>query len=240
MLSPNGIQAILFDLDGTLRHNRPSGMETFTDHAVSLGLPIQPEDRLRGRRWEHYYWANSPELKNDLAVHGVDDTAEFWTNYGTRQLVALGTELPRARELAPALHQYMQDSYKPASVLDESAAEVLKRLRQAGFKLGVVSNRDKPFVDEIERLEIAPYFDMLLAAGEVGSYKPEPGIFEAALKRLGLEPKAAIYVGDNYFADVVGARGAGLRPVLYDPRGTYPGASCEVIQNFHQLPALLG
>jgi FMN phosphatase YigB (HAD superfamily) len=48
-----------------------------------------------------------------------------------------------------------------------------------------------------------------------------------------------MYVGDNYFADVVGARSAGLRPVLYDPRGIYPYATCEVIQSFNQLADLL-
>ena len=48
-----------------------------------------------------------------------------------------------------------------------------------------------------------------------------------------------MYVGDNYFADVIGARRAGLRPVLYDPRGIYPDASCEVIASFDGLSKLL-
>jgi len=44
-----------------------------------------------------------------------------------------------------------------------------------------------------------------------------------------------MYVGDNYFADVVGARGAGLQPVLYDPAGIYPEANCPVIVSLDGL-----
>jgi putative hydrolase of the HAD superfamily len=239
MLSPNGIKAILFDLDGTLRLNRPDGAEVFIDQAVALGLPIRLDDRLRGIRWEHYYWANSPELRNDFKDYGGDASPDFWLNYGRRQLVALGAASVRARELAPALSHYMNDSYKPASVLADAAAGILREFKDAGFKLGVVSNRELPFGEEVERLEISSFFDFLLAAGEVQLYKPDPGIFRAALERVGVQPEAAMYVGDNYFADVVGSQRAGLHPVLYDPRGVYPSAVCDVIQAFGQLPGLL-
>ncbi|MGE5250045.1 MAG: HAD family hydrolase [Bacteroidota bacterium] len=238
MLSPNGIRAILFDLDGTLRHNRPEGGEVFMDRAISLGLPVGPEDRLRGMRWEHYYWANSPELKRDLQAHGGANP-EFWQNYGRRQLVALGTESKRSEELAPVLSQYMSEQYKPESVLPPEVPAMLAQLRQAGFKLGVVSNRERPFQEELDRFGVTPQFDLLLAAGEVRIYKPDPGIFQAALERIGIQPGAAMYVGDNYFADVMGSRRAGLRSVLYDPRGIYPHANCEVIASFDQLTTLL-
>ncbi|HEY6074296.1 MAG TPA: HAD family hydrolase [Anaerolineales bacterium] len=239
MFSPNGIKAILFDLDGTLRHDRPDGAEVFISHAIEIGLPIHAEDRLRALRWEHYYWANSTELKNDFKQFGNGAGPEFWLNYGRRQLVALGLESMRASQFAPALNQHMQEAYKPESILAEEAASLLRGLKEGGFKLGVVSNRERPFHEEIERLEILPYFDLLLAAGEVGFYKPEPGIFQAALERIGVEPKEAVYVGDNYFADVVGSQRAGLRPVLYDPRGVYLQPDCDVIQSFGQLPKLL-
>lgn len=239
MFSPNGIKAILFDLDGTLRHDRPDGSELFVEKAAALGLPVGQEDRLRGIRWEHYYWANSPELKKDFKNFSGDGSQEFWLNYGRRHLVALGATDGQISRLATPLHQYMAGRPRPASLLEGSAAPVLGELKRAGFKLGVVSNRELPFREEVEGLGILPHFDLLLAAGEVGSYKPEPGIFRAALQLLGVEAQAAIYVGDNYFADVVGSRSAGLRPVLYDPRGVYPQASCEAIQTFQQIPGLL-
>jgi putative hydrolase of the HAD superfamily len=238
MLSLNGITTILFDLDGTLRHNRPDPAETFFDRAITLGLSIDAEDRLRGIRWEHYYFANSPELKIDLETFGREGP-EFWNNYNRRQLIALGTDPVRAAELGPVLSQYMNGEYKPESIMPADASAMLIGLKEAGFRLGVVSNREKPYLEELDQLGVTSHFDLVMAAGEVRSYKPEPGIFLAALERIGAQPSAAVYVGDNYFADMVGAQRAGLRPVLYDPRGIYPNAECEVIASFDQLPGLL-
>src|SRR3972149_751335 len=107
MFSPNGIKTILFDLDGTLRLNLPAGWEIFIDHALSLGLSVNNADRLRGARWEHYYWAGSPELFDDLNTH-VEHGAEFWLNYSRRQLLSLGVEAKRAEELAPLVSKYME------------------------------------------------------------------------------------------------------------------------------------
>lgn len=239
MLSPNGTQAILFDLDGTLRHSQPDGIEAFIAHTRMLGLRISESDSLIGIRWEHYYWSNSPLLRKDLGTHKGESNAAFWVNYSRRQLVALGASPRQAADLAPVISQHMDEEYKPVSVLAEQAHGMLTRFKEAGFKLGVVSNREHPYEQELDHLGITSFFDFSLAAGEVQSYKPAPGIFAAALQRIGVPAKSAMYVGDNYFADVVGARRAGLRPVLYDPRGIYPDAACEVIASFANLPKLL-
>lgn len=226
MLSPNGVKAILFDLDGTLRHNRPQGGEVFFQHAIALDLPLSEEDHLRGMRWEHFYWADSPDLSADQAAY---PESEFWVNYTRRQLIALGIEPRRAAQLAPDFSNYMQENYKPQSVALPGTHEVLSQLKEVGFRLGVVSNRERPYEHELKDIGIDSFFEFSLAAGEVQSYKPARGIFDAALKRMDIPAMEAIYVGDNYFADVVGARTAGLQPVLYDPDGIYPEANCPVI-----------
>ena len=238
MLSPNGIQAILFDLDGTLRHNRPDGGEIFIAHARALGLSFSEDDRLRGIRWEHHYWANSINLRADIEKY-KEEEPDFWKNYSRRHLVALGISPKQAVELAPILSQYMSENYKPVSTLADGAVGVLNQLKEAGFRLGVVSNRERPYEQEMDQLGIRSLFEFSLAAGEVQSYKPHPGIFEAALKRVETTPETTMYVGDNYFADVVGARRAGLRPVLYDPSGIYPDTDCAVIASFDELSKLL-
>lgn len=239
MLSPNGTRAILFDLDGTLRHSQPDGIDVFIEHARTLGLRISQEDSLCGIRWEHFYWSDSISLRQDLVAHGGEAKEAFWVNYGRRQLVALGASPKQAADLAPVVSRHMEENYKPVSVLEEQARLVLTRFKEAGFKLGVVSNREQPYGQVLDHLEITSFFDFSLAAGEVQSYKPAPGIFEAALQRIDVPAESAMYVGDNYFADVVGARRAGLRPVLYDPRGIYPDASCDVIASLGELPKLL-
>jgi phosphoglycolate phosphatase-like HAD superfamily hydrolase len=97
--SPNGIKAILFDLDGTLRLNLPRGGEVFAEFAIRLGLLVSEEDKLRAARWEHFYFANSPEILTDQENY-KDDGEGFWLNFGRRRLVALGCEPEAAYELA--------------------------------------------------------------------------------------------------------------------------------------------
>ena len=82
-------------------------------------------------------------------------------------------------------------------------------------------------------------FQLVLAGGDVRMWKPEPYIFIHACERLNIAPTEAVYVGDNYFADVVGARRAGLLPVLYDPRGIFPDPGCPIIRSFPELTQLL-
>lgn len=236
MLSPNGIKSILFDLDGTLRHETPQGGDLFTDHAVSLGLSINEEDRLRARRWEHYYFASSPEIKADQALFKEN---KFWIAFGKRRLVALGCSSKQAEELALKLESFMRENYKPQVHIPAEARSLLSTLKEAGFILGVVSNRGNAFNEELNLFDLAHFFHFTLAGGEVQSYKPEAGIFAEALRRAGTSAHETMYVGDNYFADVVGAQRAGLRPVLYDPTGLFPDAQCDVIQSFEQLPELL-
>jgi putative hydrolase of the HAD superfamily len=133
----------------------------------------------------------------------------------------------------------MEESYRPQSIVPEDVKRLLPALVETGYKLAVVSNREIPFQEEIEALGLAPFFAFALAAGEINAWKPEPDIFYHACRRLEVTPAESAYVGDNYFADVVGARSAGLLPVLYDPRGIFPEAGCPIIKSFDELPALL-
>ncbi len=230
------IKAIFFDLDGTLRQSLPAGGEFFADYAIQLGLRATGEDRLRALRWEHLYWANSPDLL--AARKAYPDDGIFWSMYARRQLVALGASYAQAAELAPHVTAHMEQSYKPKSVVPEDALRLLPGLKQ-NYVLGMISNREKPYQEEIEALGLGSFFELVLAGGEIRMWKPEPQIFLHACERLNLAPAQAAYVGDNYFAAVVGARRAGLQPVLYDPRGIFPDPGCARIASFDELEPVL-
>jgi putative hydrolase of the HAD superfamily len=64
-------------------------------------------------------------------------------------------------------------------------------------------------------------------SGAVGIEKPDPRIFAMALALADVAPDEALYVGDLYPVDVVGARRAGLEPVLLDPLGRYGDRDCR-------------
>src|SRR5512141_3175822 len=169
----NGVKAIFFDFDGTLRHSVPSGGDVFTDYAISLGLHVNPEDRIRAIRWEHLYWASSTDLRDDLLAHS-GETEKFWIEYSRRRLIALGTQPAMAIELAPKVSLHMGGVYKPQSIIRDDVRQALTELQQAGYLMAVLSNRDKPFQDVLASHGISEFFSFSLAGGEVDSYKPNP------------------------------------------------------------------
>ena len=237
LLSSNNIQAIIFDLDGTLRHSRPSANDALLGYAIHLGMEDQLERRLQAARWAHYYWAQSPDLIADKGA--FPDEAQFWENYCRLNLLAYGCPAEQARELAPKLFSFMRDEYKPNDWVPPDVPGTLENLITAGYRLAMLSNRSKPYQEELESLGLAGYFEFALAAGEINIWKPAPGIFHHALRLMKTQPEETLYIGDNYYADIVGARDVGLHPILIDPLGIFPEAECNVIQNVGDLCHIL-
>ncbi len=238
MNKPDRIRAVLFDLDGTLRHSKPNSPKTMLDFAVSLGVPDSAELRQQNLRWVHYYWAQSPELLADLKIY-QSLTPEFWTFYTERSLGTFGCPPEQARSLAPEIERLMTEVYKPENWIPDDIPLTLENLRAAGFTLGVISNRSASFTAELASLGLEQYFSLAIAAGEVNCWKPEPEIFWHALERLGIPPQEAVYVGDNFYADIIGAQNAGMGAILVDPDGLFPDARCPVIRQIGELNDLL-
>lgn len=238
MLSPNGLRGILFDLDGTLRHSRPSFIEAFLDFALQLGVPDSQEKRKHATRWLYYYWADSADMLADRESFGSREDL-FWTNHARLGLIAFGCNPSLAKRLAPQLYSLMNEAYQPEDWVPPDVPETLQILKDAGFALGLASNRTNPYLELLESLRLDGYFKFALAAGEVNVWKPKPGIFQRALERLETSIDETLYVGDNYFADIIGARGIGLQAILVDPDSIFPQADCPVIQTIGELPKLL-
>lgn len=234
---PEQINTILFDLDGTLRFSQPTFYQAFFDVAFRLGVPDLPEGRRRMMQWLHYYWAQSSAMMADNRKY--PDHEGFWTNHARLALLEMGCTPYKAKKLAPSVYQEMEAEYHPGDWVPPEVPETLRLLKEAGYQLAVVSNRNKPYQELLDTLGLAGYFEFSLAAGEVDSWKPDPGIFLRAVERLGIEPAQAVYVGDNYYADVVGAQRAGLYAILLDSQQLFPQAECKVIEKFGALPRLL-
>ena len=234
----NGIQTILFDLDGTLRYSLPSGDRVMMDYAVQLGAPDSPENRRRTARWVHYYWAQSPELMLDLERY-PDMGEPFWVNYARRKLQIFDCPAEWIEELAAKIQRYMAEQYQPDDHIPEYIYQVLAALRSAGYRLGLVTNRTYPIDDYLKTTGLAEYFQSVVVAGQVGAWKPDPAIFQPALKALGSLPSQTLYVGDNFYADIQGARAAGIQPVLLDPDEIFDDCGCHTIQTIEQLTSLV-
>lgn len=106
-------------------------------------------------------------------------------------------------------------------------AELLRKLRDAGCKLAIVSNTEATVTShDLDELRLREYFDDVVLSSSVGVKKPEPRIFHIALRKLGVEPHDSVFVGDDYECDYHGALRAGLRPVLLCENCKHPEAPC--------------
>lgn len=221
--------SILFDLDGTLRASQPEGFEAFAQYCGRVGIQLAQTQIELIEREANRYWA-SGLVDEHMSRY---DKREFWLNYDKILLTAIGVVDPGA--YAPRIQELYDLYYDPIDVLYSDAFFVLEELRKGGFTLGMVTNRDTDIEPMLLRYRIREYFNFVVTGGQVGFFKPHPEIFRQALGLAGSRPDQTLYVGDNYFADVVGALNVGMDAVLVDARNVFRGFYDHRVKHLRQV-----
>ena len=162
---------------------------------------------------------------------------EFWTEYNDLVLVGLGLEDESLARVSEAVYTVAWSAESWQAFPD--AIPALQDLRDMGIMMAVVSN----FVDTLpalcQRSGISDLIDVVVASVDAGAMKPDARIWTMALRRLGVQPEHAWHVGDNYWSDVMGARAAGLTPVLLDRGGLVPHPDCARVGGLDELVAMI-
>ena len=176
------IQAVLFDLDGTLT-NTIDDIATAMNRALRLhGLP----------GWETkeycYLVGNGAKILAQRAVRDRQDLAD-----------AVQAEYQAYYE------KHTQVKTQPY----DGIPELLQRLQQAGFRMAIVSNKADPAVQLIRTLYFDGIIDVAVGESPAWSKKPAPDMVRAALQRLGSTADDAIYLGDSE-VDLQTAKNSGL------------------------------
>jgi putative hydrolase of the HAD superfamily len=169
---------------------------------------------------------------------------KYYLNYSSREEDRLLADMAQAmrtalRETADVDVDFLpfvkrvRDSIRYRPFPD--ALPTLHRLREWGKVLAVVSNWDPALPTLLTELGLAEFFAFILPSAEVGVEKPDGRIFSLALQRLGLEPQEVVHIGDQYEADVVGARAVGIMPILLDREGKARHQDVICIGNLEEL-----
>jgi len=114
-------------------------------------------------------------------------------------------------------------------------APVLRKLRGLGLTLAVVSNSNGTVRKALARVGLIDQLDAIVDSHEEGVAKPDPMLFRIALKRAHARPETTVHVGDMYRVDVLGARAAGLRAILFDASDIYAGFDCPKVRSLQEL-----
>jgi len=154
---------------------------------------------------------------------------EFWELYD--RFVTGQLKLPDGgRSLAKTVEESFLDTRRWFRPYPETHS-VLSELKQRGVELGIISNSTDEMIDRLNDLDLLRYFDTLTYSQEAGAEKPAPEPFRLALKRARQKPERCLHVGNSYEQDVLGARGAGIEPLLVDRKGKYPNPDCPVVKD---------
>jgi putative hydrolase of the HAD superfamily len=142
-----------------------------------------------------------------------------------RELLTLAGLGPDAARSALPVLRRMHDDLNLWRRVPPELPPALARARDAGLRLGVVSNSEGRLASVLERLGIGAYFEVVVDSQLEGINKPDPEIFRRALARMQVLPERALYAGDIPEVDVLGARAAGMQAVVIDPFDHHAGSA---------------
>jgi putative hydrolase of the HAD superfamily len=217
------IQAVVFDLDGTLLDRRRSFERFVRDQweRFARALRSVPQDEYARTliRLDQDGYAPRGELFTSL-------TAQF--------------ELPS--DLADRLLIDYRAGFPSACMLFPDVPETLAALRASGLGLGLITNGSVRMQRrKLECLSLSATFDAILISAAEGVSKPDPEIFHRALERLRADSARSVFVGDHPDVDIAGARAAGMQAVWRrDPTMSRLVEADATIEDVGDLLTLLG
>jgi HAD superfamily hydrolase (TIGR01509 family) len=223
------VRAIIFDAGNTLlRMNYAVIVEHLRSRGRAVTVEQVEEAELRAR----------VRLDPHLAP---GNATESTTTHG-RYLRYLLEHLAVTDEAEiDAIARWRRDYNLPVGLwtrADPEAASALRRVREAGLVAGVISNSNGSVRSILEETGLAAHLDFIIDSSVVGVEKPDPRIFHLGLREAGVAAGQAVYVGDLYSVDVLGARAAGLDGILIDPRGFWAPRDCRLAGGLNEAVRL--
>ena len=227
------MRAVQFDLDDTLFDHRRSARAALTEVHRAHGRET-PYDAFERAHTQYLEEMHIEVLAGRIGLE------EARRERFRRVFASLGVSLGDSDvELTAAAYR---DGYKLARRALAGAAELLAAVREHARVAIVTNNLLEEQQDKLQYCALAPFVDALIASEDVGVSKPDPRIFQIALERVGARADEAVMVGDSWANDIVGAAGAGIRVVWFNPdRKPVPAepAGVAVIESLAPTDAVL-
>lgn len=178
------LEAVIFDLDGTLLDTLEDLAEAVNFALESCGMPTRSVDEVRR------FVGNGVEKLMIRAILG-------------------GKENPKFEEAFACFKSYYVKHCKDHTGAYDGIMELLAALQQQGIRMGIVSNKLDAAVKELSREYFSEYIQAAIGEMEGVARKPAPDTVKKAMLELGVTPESCVYVGDSD-VDIMTAENAGL------------------------------
>ena len=240
------VRAILFDVNSTLVDIHTEDDNPAVFRAAGHFLTYQGITLRRHKLRDLYFGYLKEQQKGSTQEFPEFDAVAIWRRiideHATDYTHSLGWEkraqLPLAlTELTRGIARRKLHAYK-------HVVEVLEVLRTR-FPLAIVTDGQSAWARaELHKAGLLHYFNPVIVSGDHGFRKPDRRLFQFALDGLGLDGPSALYVGNDMYRDVFGAREVGMATVLFNsPQGAKQHPDCtpdHTINDHRELLGLVG
>jgi len=226
------IKAVCFDLHETLAHYQSPREEVCATVCHELGFEVSTE-ALRKSLPQADAWWREENSRSPISKRPPKEKSAAYSEYGLISLRGAGLEV--SRDIATQiLMKVFHDGLK--FELYDDALPTLKHLKERHLILGLISNVGQEAASIYQNLGLQPYLDFQITSFEAGHDKPDPEIFLTALEKAQVKAEEAMYVGDQYDLDIIGARGVGMKAVLIDRNDSFSNVTdCPRIHSLTEI-----
>lgn len=230
------IEAVFFDWVNTLVHMEPDRHVVSVEVCREFGIDVSERDIMRG-----IYVAEETMTRGRPLRWSADEDPEVYVRYNNTVLTAAGVRPPDTQTSIVMLQRFAERFKDFRFAVFEDVRPALEELRHRNIITGLISNMPHQMAPMLQRLDLSGLIDHAVTPLDVnGAVKPAPAVFLEALRRAGVRADQALHVGDEHFVDGVGARAAGITPVILDRYDLFPALTgYHRIRSLVELPALL-
>jgi putative hydrolase of the HAD superfamily len=239
------IRALLFDINSTLIDIETDERMEEVYRSIAHLLTYQG---IGLRRWavqDLYFQVMKEQFERSAEVYPEFNVVEVWREILHRSASTYTHSLPaeKLQQLPLLIAELQRGNSRKRLCLYPRVTETLDQLKKR-YRLAVVSDAQTVYaLPELRAVGLCEYFDPIIISGDYGYRKPDPRLFQKALDALEVHPSQAIFVGNDRFRDVFGAKQLGMKTVWFcnsqDSGRSEAAVPDYIIYDFAQVSAAI-
>lgn len=236
------VKGIIFDINGTLTDIHTSESHDDIYRVISNLLSYQGVFLEPNAARELYFQIMKEQRSASVERHPEFDVVGIFRELIKRNSTAFTHRLPSGK--LEQLPLFLAETYRAASrfrlQLYRGVENTIRELKQK-YRLAAISDGQTAYaVPELNAVGLSGYFETVTVSGDLGYRKPDKRMFETALTAMKMSPAEVLFVGNDMYRDIYGAKQLGIRTVFFKSnQGTQENEDVEPDYIIYKFPELL-